>query len=631
MVMYTMHTEHPLQLLPICILHWSHSLEPSCLPFPLSADTQELSSQCESGDTFVISASQQVEVHKLLKGSDLTATPSSPVTTSATPMDTAEGAVGESMPPGSDCVRDSIVHVSPSGSGELEAAGAGEGLQVPLQQALKGDDVTVVVEGSAEGTQSCIPPTKKLRREEGSGADGNRDQEVSEQGQKEKEEHDNADEFFISGSQVTALWGQGADQCSVLEEEIRLTPQENELVAFSSSLEGEEGDVEFVEDSSCSAPLMIDLMKDSTSPDADDKSLMVGNGRGSGEGCSKSDGQLAVQEGTSSEGALDRKEDAGVGATGGVKCVLAGDAEKDSRPVHTEELSSEAVQGKAGVRSDAIRDAKEAEAVATEEGDIDDGMRVEAAMDVEESSGREHTENDSDFFTAHSEVEVSSPLSNQDLCLSSKAFVAPDEKGTPTTTTNTTIVVVDLVCEETTPKISEGLSDISHVSDSNKSFPTAPSQSGSRAVEGSKEVQDKFKIIVPERSEPSSIAVSIMEQDTAESSQVHSQPSQNCITSSSPSFTLITPDISLPAYQLPHSSCSSGTSLLTSTVPITSTAEDPAPRQRELLNKIVAYWRQRHLESPLSSDILCQFTASLDQQENTTVHRLRRRRRKRHH
>lgn len=596
------------------------------------------------------------EVHKLLQGSDLMISPSLPVTASATPMD-AEGEVGEAMALGSDCVNDGIMHVAASGSGGPEVAGASEGLQILPQQALEGDDVTVVVEGSAEGSQSCVPPAKKLRREEGSGADCNREQvEVSEQGE-EEEEHDNTDEFFISTSQINALRGLRSDQCNVLEveeeeEEGGLTLQDNVWAAFSGSLESvplciqevEEGDVQFVEDSPCSAPLVIDLMKDSVSPGhdhgpgmlhGDDESLVVkvtvvSDGGGVGEGDGKSDGQLTAQEDTGPEGVQGNKEEGGVGATVGVECDLAGHAEKDSGPLQSVDASCTAVQGKAGVGNEVKRDAKEEEAGFTEKGEVDDGMRVEVAMDVEESSGREYTENDSDFQTAPSEVEISSPQSNQDMCSPSDAFLAPGDKGVlQTTTTNTPVVVVDLVCEDTTPKTSEGHSDVSHISDSNKSSSAAYSQPGSRTMEGSEEAQNKFTIIVPERSEPSS--VSAVEQDTAESSPVATQPFQNCTASSSPSFTLVTPEISPPAYQLPHSSCSSDTSLLTSTAPITSTTEGTGQKQKELLNKIMAYWRRRHMESPVSSDILCEFTASRDQQVQTSVPTPRRGTPRKHH
>lgn len=592
------------------------------LPLPLSADTQETPSQGD--DSFVMSTSQQVEVHKLLHGSDLVTSSSQPDLTSSTSK-YAKGTEEEAFVVDSDCSKVSV-------AGGAEMAGATAVLRVPPDPPPDSEAVTGVAEDGAEGSQE-EPPAKKLRREGEYAVNCNKEQvEVSEQ-REEKGERDSVDDFFISATQVTALWGMGSDQCEEIEEkEEGLTAQDSEWEVFSGSLASvplsvqqvDEEDMHFTEGSPHSTPLIIDLVKDSVSPNHDALSLhgsdecllrkttLVSDGGRVREGDGESDHEPTVHEDPGVEGKQDDKRGGGVVVTEELECIQDGHAGKDGEPLQTGEISCAAEVKdfvvKAGIWNEG-KSVQEGDTVVTEKGEMGYEKIAEEAMGVQGSSGREDTENDSDFLTAPSELEASSsPSTELSLLPSSLAAPLGDKGVLPTANTNRPVVVVDLVCEDTTPKTAEGFLDVTHISDSNKSSSVAPNLPGSRASEDSEETQDKFRIIVPAHNEPSTHSSPIPEQDTAKSIYMHSQQSQSNTTSLSSSFTLITPDVSLQACQVPHSSLSSDTSLLTNTLTPISSTEECTLRRRELLTKIKAYWRQQHMESPVSSDVLCHLT-----------------------
>lgn len=586
-----------------------------------------------------MSTSQQVEVHNLLHGSDLITSSSQAYLTSSTSK-YAKGREGEAFVLDSDCSKGSILLGTSSVAGGPEMAGARAVLQVPPDPPRDSEAVTGVAEDGAEGAQE-EPPAKKLRREGECAVNCNREQvKISEQ-REEKGEHDSVDDFFISTTQVTALWGMGSDQCDVLEVEEKgegLTAQNSEWEAFSGSLASvplcvqqvEEEDIRFTEDSPHSTPPIIDLVKDSVSPNHDScaltlhgndeclvrKMTLVSDGGRVREGDGESDYELIVPEDPSVEGIRDDKTGGGVGVTEELEHIQDGHAGKDGKPLQTGEMSCAAelgeFVGKAGIWNGG-KSVQEGDTVVIEKGEMGYEKTAEEAMGIQESSGREYTENDSDFLTAPSELEASSPPSTESLLLPSSLASPLGDKGVlQSANTNSPVVVVDLVCEDTTPKTAEGFLDVSLVSDSNKSS-VASNLPRSRALEGSEEIQDKFRIIVPTHNELSTHSSPIPEQDTAKSIHVHSQQSQSNMTTLSPSFTLITPDVSLQACQMPHSSLSSDTSLLTNMTPNSST-EEPTQRRRELLTKIKAYWQRQHMESPVNSDVLCHFTALHDQQ-----------------
>lgn len=564
--------------------------------------------------SFVMSTSQQVEVHKLLHRSDLT-TSSSQEEATALSIKEAERRDKNAIVLDSD----SIVPGTSSGAGGLEEEGSRAVQQVLPHLPLTSEALINAEDGAAVSRGET--PAKKLRRVCGHDSNCGMEQvTVLEQREEKRKTDDSVDEFFISATQVTALWGMGSDQCEVLQiegEGEKLTPQDSEWEVVTGSLVSmplcdqpvEEN--HFADDSCHSTSVVINLMKDSslanhnsTSPTTygNDECRMretaqVSIGRGVREGDGESDHELTVLEERCTERMQDIKPGGEVGVTKEFVCISYGPSGKTGEPLQTGELSCTAEQGEYVREVSIINDGnndKEGETVDIHKEEMDCEKRVEL-----------YAEKDSDFQTTSSEVVAISP-SRQVSWLPCNMPPTRDKGALQTATTNTPVVILDHVCEVITPKTARDFSD-----PDTKTSLAAPILPRSKDAGGSEETCDKFRIIVPAHNETTT-HFPIPEQYNAKCSQAHTQMSQSSMANSSLSCSPIALDISLPVNKIPHHTVSSDTSLLTTMLtPITST-DDFTQRRRKLLTKINAYWQRKHMESPVSSDILCHSTALHD-------------------
>ena len=564
----------------------------------LSADTQELPSHSEK-DAFVVSASQQ-EVHTLLNVSHATACPYQADSTSLTSKQ-AEGRDEEEIGLDSDSI-------ALGGSGEacgFEVANNRAVLDVPPHSCVKGDAAMGGVEGAVQEFQG-EPPAKKLREGDELATNCNMGQVNVFEGRKMKGKHDSADEFLISATQETALCGLESDQCNVfhnVDEGKGPTPKGSEWQAFSRSMPLDVQPVEEKDSLDISHPStpITEFVADSAFPyhnstrsmlHGDVERLMkhtslVSDGGIVIESDDDHDHELTVCKDPSTERAQDNKPGGGVEATVKPEHNQYGLKGKHDEPLQTGHVTCTAEHGdyvrKAKIGSEDECDKKQGDTVVHENVDVDCEKGV-----------KEYTDSDSDFQTAPSEVQAS-PLSTH-VSLLPCSFASPcGEKGViQTGTTSTTVVVLDRVCEDTMSETDRGLLDDFDICDSKSS----------QTAEESEENQSNFRIIVPVYNRDPSVSSPIFEQDATMSSQVHTEQLQSGTPSSSISFTLISPDMSLPGYQVPRLSLSTDTSLVI-TMPSTITSTEECTQGRgELLTKIKAYWQRKHMESQISSDIL---------------------------
>ena len=564
----------------------------------LSADTEELPSHSEK-DAFAVSRSQQ-EVHTLLNVSRVAACPYQADSTSLTSKQ-AEGGDEEE-------IRLDSGSIALGGSGEacgLEVANSRAVLDVPPHSFLKGDAAMGGVEEAVQAFQG-EPPAKKLRVGDELATNCNIEQVNVFERRKMKEKHDSADEFFISATQETALCGLESDQCNVfhnVDEGKGPTPKGSEWEAFSRSMPlcvqpVEEKDS--ADNSHHSTPI-IDFVTDSAFPyhnstqsmlhgdvECPMKHTILVSDRGRVmEGDDDHDHELTVCKDPSTERVQDNKPGGGVGATVKLEHNQCGLKGKHGEPLQTGHVACTAEHGdyvrKARIWSEEECDKKQEDTV------VHENVHVDCEKGV-----KEYTDNDSDFQTAPSEVQASSLSTHVSLLPCS--FASPcGEKGVfQTGTINTPVLVFDRVCEETLSETNRGLLDDFDICDSKSS----------QTAEENEENQSEFRIIVPVHDRDPSISSPNSEQDATRSSQVPTQQLQSGMPSSSISFTLISPEMSLPGYQVPHLSLSTDTSLLI-TMPSTITSTEECTQGRgELLTKIKAYWQRKHMESQISSDML---------------------------